>query len=133
VTDFSSLDIPFVAPVQANLDATYNWPLSNGALLSLNANVVYQDEAETAPFDTNGAAATPAVIRHPTNTQIEEKTIVNANVTYRDSDDRYHLTLYGRNLTDENTRIGSNSVADLWVMSFFSAPREIGFRIGANF
>lgn len=133
VTDFSSLDVPFAAPVQASLDATYDMEVGNGGMMSFNANVSYQDEAEGSPFDTNAAVLIPAVIRHPTNSQIEEYTLVNASVTYRPPSDNFYLTFYGRNLTDENTRIGANSVANLWVMSFFSPPRELGVRFGAKF
>jgi len=133
ITDFSSLDVPFSSPMQINVDATYEWPLSNGGTVSLNVNANFQDEAEGAPFDTNGAAAIPAVIRHPSHSQIEERTLVNASVTYRPSDDRFYITAFGQNLTDENTRIGANSVANLWVMSFFSPPRYLGVRFGTRF
>jgi iron complex outermembrane receptor protein len=133
LTDFSSLDIPFVSPVQLFVSATYDVPLGNTGSLALNLNVNYQDEAEGSPFDTNAAVEVPAVIRHPTNTQIEERTFVNASATFRPMNDRYYITVYGQNLTDENTRTGANSVADLWVMSFFTPPREIGIRIGAGF
>lgn len=133
VTDFSSLDVPFSAPVQFNIDATYDWPLDNGGNLSLNLNANYQDEAEGSPFDTNAAVLIPAVIRHPTNSQIEERTIVNASVTYTPASDNFYITAFGQNLTDENTRIGANSVANLWVMSFFSPPRLLGVKFGTRF
>ncbi len=133
VTDFSSLDVPFAAPMQFNFDATYEMPLSSGATLSMNLNANYQDEAEGSPFDTNAAVLVPAVIRHPTNSQIEERTLVNASVTFRPPSDKFYLTAFVQNLTDENTRIGANSVANLWVMSFFSPPRQVGVRFGTRF
>ena len=133
VTDFSSLDVPFSAPMQFSFDATYDMPLSNGGALSLNLNANYQDEAEGSPFDTNAAVLIPAVIRHPTNSQIEERTLVNASITFRPQSDNFYITAFGQNLTDENTRIGANSVANLWVMSFFSPPRMLGVRFGTRF
>lgn len=133
ITDFSSLDVPFAAPVQFNIDATYELPLDSGATLSMNLNANFQDEAEGSPFDTNAAVLLPAVIRHPTNSQIEERTLVNASVTFRPPSDNYYLTGFVQNLTDENTRIGANSVANLWVMSFFSPPRQVGIRFGTRF
>lgn len=133
ITDFSSLDIPFVSPLQVAVDATYDFQLAGGGTVALNLAVNYQDEAEGSPFDTNAAVLEPAVIRHPTNTQIEETTLVNASVTFRPANERYFITLFGQNLTDENTRIGANSVANLWVMSFFRPPRHYGIRIGTNF
>ncbi|MDH3690591.1 MAG: TonB-dependent receptor, partial [Gammaproteobacteria bacterium] len=133
VTDFSSLDIPFSAPVQASLSATYDWQFAGGSVLTLNAILNYQDEAEGSPFDTNAAVLIPAEIRHPTNTQIEERTLLNASATFRPPDDNYYITVYGRNLLDEQTRIGANSVANLWVMAFFSPPIEFGLRFGTEF
>jgi len=133
LTDFSSLDVPFSSPVQFNVDATYEWPLSNGGTVALNGNVSFQDEAEGSPFDTNAAVLIPAVIRHPTNSQVEEITMVNASITYRPQSDKFYITAFGQNLTDENTRTGANSVANLWVMSFFTPPRQLGVRLGARF
>ncbi|MBT7372007.1 MAG: hypothetical protein HN816_15250, partial [Gammaproteobacteria bacterium] len=91
------------------------------------------DEAEGSPFDTNAAAAIPAVIRHPSHAQIEERTLVNASITYRPASDNFYISAFGQNLTDENTRIGANSVGALWVMSFFSPPRQLGIRFGTRF
>lgn len=133
VTDFSDLDIPFASPLQVAIDVTYDFQLANGGVLALNLNANYQDEAEGSPFDPNAAEVIPAVIRHPTSSQIESRTLVNASATYRPADDQFYLTVFGANLTDENTRIAANSVSNLWVMSFYSPPRQIGFRIGTRF
>jgi len=132
VVDFSDLDVPFASPLQWSIDATYDFHLGGGTI-SLNANANYQDESETSPFDTNAAALDPVVVRHPTNTRIEERTLVNASATWRDADDRYYVTLYGANLTDEQKRVGANSVAFLWNFTYYGPPREYGIRIGANF
>ena len=61
--------------------------------------VHYQDEAETSPFDPN--AVNTGVARHPTFTQMEDRTLVNANVTYESPNERWFVTLWGKNLTDE--------------------------------
>ena len=140
IVDFSGLDIPFASPVQVNLDATYELPLTGGSSLTFNANVNYQDEAETSPFDSlasgGGSFLAPrpeVVVRQPTNTQIEERTMVNANVTWRDAEQRYYVTAYGRNLTDKTKRVGANSVAFLWNFTVYGPPREYGIRVGVNF
>jgi iron complex outermembrane receptor protein len=72
-------------------------------------------------------------VRNPTNTQIQKRTLVNANVTWRDADQRYYITAYGRNLTDEVKRVGANSVAFLWNFTVYGPPREFGVRVGVNF
>ncbi|TDJ41522.1 MAG: TonB-dependent receptor [Gammaproteobacteria bacterium] len=133
VVDFSDLDIPFASPLQLSIDGTYVFQLGNGGSITLNANANYQDDTETSPFDTNAAAEDPVVVRQPTNTKIEERTLVNASATWRDPDDRYYVSLYGTNLTDENKRVGANSVAFLWNFTYYGPPREYGIRIGANF
>jgi iron complex outermembrane receptor protein len=73
------------------------------------------------------------VVRHPTHTQIEKRTLVNASATWRDADERYYVTMYGRNLTNEIKRVGANSVAFLWNFTVYGPPREFGVRIGVNF
>ena len=140
IVDFGGLDIPFASPLQWNLDATYEVPLARGGSLAFNANANFQDEAETSPFDSlasgGGSFLAPraeVVVRQPTYTQIEKRTLLNASVTWRDAADRYYLTLYGRNLTNEHKRVGANSVAFLWNFTIYGPPREFGFRIGANF
>ncbi len=93
-TDFSDLDIPFAPQWQVGLDVTYDQDLGNGGVVVYNVNGNYQDEAETSPFDPN--AAQNDIVRHPTFTQIEERTLINASITYRDPNDKWYVTLYGR-------------------------------------
>ena len=140
IVDFGGLDIPFAAPLQWNLDATYEFPLSGGGSVAFNANANFQDEAETSPFDSlasgGGSFLAPraeVVVRQPTYTQIQKRTLVNASVTWRDADDRYYITAYGRNLTNEHKRVGANSVAFLWNFTYYGPPREYGLRLGVNF
>ncbi len=129
-TDFSDLDIPFAPEWQVGLDVTYDQDLGNGGVVVYNVNGNYQDEAETSPFDPN--AAENDIVRHPTNTQIEERTLINAAITYRDPTDRWHVTLYGRNLTDQQKRVTANSVAALWNFTQFSDPRQYGIQVGMS-
>lgn len=102
--------------------------------------IVTGTKRETSPFDSlasgGGSFLAPraeVVVRQPTNTQIEKRTLLNASVTWRDAADRCYITAYGRNLTDEHKRVGANSVAFLWNFTYYGPPREFGVRIGANF
>ena len=113
---------------------------ATGGSIALNGNVNFQDEAETSPFDSlaagGGSFLAPrdeVVVRQPTNTQIEKRTLVNASVTWRDANERYYVTAYGRNLTNEVKRVGANSVAFLWNFTVYGPPREFGVRVGVNF
>ena len=131
--DLSDLDIPFAPELQAYGEVSYNLPLANGASIEWMASFSYQDEAETSPFDPNAAARTAgAVARHPTYTQMEERTLVNANVTYTSADERYYVTLYGLNLTDEEYRVTANSVGALWNFTMYGAPMQWGMELGVT-
>ncbi len=129
--DLTGLDIPFAAEVQWGLEASYDTTLPNGGSLVGIVGVHYQDESETSPFDPNAAAA--GVARHPTFTQMEDRTLVHANITYHSPDERYYLTLYGKNLTNEEYRTTANSVGALWNFTMYGAPRQWGLELGFNF
>jgi iron complex outermembrane receptor protein len=131
--DLTGLDIPFAPEMQAYGEINYDMPLASGALISWSASVSYQDEAETSPFDPNAAGrANNRVARHPTYTQMEERTLVNANVTYTSPDDRYYITAYGLNLTDEEYRVTANSVGALWNFTMYGPPMQWGVELGVN-
>jgi iron complex outermembrane recepter protein len=117
--DRSNLTVPFSPKWQAALMANYEQPLAIGSL-TYNASVNFQDEAEASVFNS------PL-------TQMEERTLVDASVTYRDLEERYYLTLWGKNLTDERHRIGANSVAGLWNFTMYGRPRSYGLEAGVTF
>jgi iron complex outermembrane receptor protein len=96
---------------------TYDQELSSNGSLTYNVTANYQDEAQTQP--TN-----------PIYSQLQDRTLVNANVTWRDVEDKYWVTVYGKNLTDETHRVGSNSVAGLWNFTLYGAPLEYGIEAG---
>ncbi|MEQ8690286.1 MAG: hypothetical protein RIC89_05540 [Pseudomonadales bacterium] len=64
---------------------------------------------------------------------MEERTLVNANVTYLSADERYHITLYGKNLTNEEYRVSANSVGALWNFTQYGASRQWGVEFGVSF
>ena len=131
--DLSSLDIPFAAETQAGIEFIYSLQLDTNVASEVEFTVGahYQDEAETSPFDPNAAAA--GVVRHPTFTKMEERTLVNANVTFYSGDGRYQVTLFGKNLTNEEYRVSANSVGALWNFTQYGAPRQWGIEFGMNF
>ena len=129
-------------------EATYDQALGNGALVTYSVGVHYQSEAETSPFDPNAAtglnpiagaapagSATPfnIVARHPTYTEMEERTLLNANITYTSPNEKWYATLWGKNLLNETYRVGANSVGALWNFSVYGAPLQWGLELGINF
>ena len=72
------------------------------------------------------------MIRQKANTQAEERTLVNAFITWEASDN-ISLTLWGRNLTDETYRVSANPVATLWNFARYGAPMSVGVRARFNY
>ncbi len=116
--DLSNLGVPFSPEWKWAVSATYDQRLPVGTLV-YNVNVNYQDEAEMSVFNSP-------------RTQMTERTLWDANITYRGPEDRYYVTLWGKNLTDERYRIGANSVAGLWNFTMYGRPRSYGLEVGVT-
>ena len=118
-TDFSGFGLPFSPDLSWAISLTYDQNLGDSGSITYNISADYQDEAQTQP--TN-----------PIYSQMEDRTLINANATWRDSADQYWFTVYGKNLGDETYRVGSNSVAGLWNFTLFGAPMEYGIEAGVR-
>ena len=114
---------------------TYIQDLASNASLSYSLNFHYMSEFETNPFPANaqGARNGVPIVIPKANTQGEERTLVNAHVSWRDASDKLEITLYGKNLADETYRVAANPVATLWNFSRHGPPREIGMQVGYKF
>ncbi len=117
--DFSNRDVPFSPEFKWGASATYEQEIAAGTL-TWNALYSHQDEVEMSVFNS------PL-------TQMSEWDIIDANVTYRPSDERYFVTLWGKNLTDERTRMAANSVAGLWNFTMYGRPLSYGLELGVSF
>jgi NADH dehydrogenase FAD-containing subunit len=58
---------------------------------------------------------------------------IDGNITFRPSNERYSVTVWAKDLTDERTRIAANSVAGLWNFTMYGRPRSHGIEIGVYF
>ena len=132
--DLSGLSVPFSPETTAGLSATYYQDLQSGGSLTYNVNLHYRDEFEVNPLPANAAGGTPENpnILQKRNTQVEERTLVNAYVTW-DINDNVALTLWGRNLTDEVKRVSANPVGTLWNFGRYAPPMSIGVKADFNF
>jgi iron complex outermembrane receptor protein len=117
--DLTQFELPFSPEWKAGLDVSRDIVLDAGTV-TLNANLNYQSESETDVF--NGL-----------NTQMEERTLLGAAVTYRDPEERWSATLFGTNLTDETYRVAALPVAGLWNFTNYGAPRQIGVSVNLKF
>ena len=134
--DLSGLRVPFSPELTYALGATFFQDLRNGATVTYNLNMHYQDDAETSPFPANfqgaDASGSPVIVQKA-NTQMEERTLVNGYITYTGPNGGVEVSVYGKNLGNETYRVAANPVATLWNFTRHGAPREYGVQIGYNF
>lgn len=117
--DLSCLDIPFSPELKYGISVTYEHEFMQGRLV-WNTNFNHQDENEFSVFNS------PL-------TQMSERDLWDANVTYHDGDERYRVTLWTKNLLDERYRTAANSVAGLWNFTMFGRPRSYGLEFSVHF
>ena len=134
--DLTSMDVPFSPELTMGIGATYDLPLASGATLIFNLSAHYQDEFATASFPANYQGADSngdPIIKQKQNTSSEERTLVDGYIKYIDQNERFDVTAYGKNLTDETWRNSAQPVSNLWTWAGYGPPREIGVRVGINF
>ena len=129
--DLSNMDVPFSPELNAGLALTYFWEIGDYGMLTLNGSVHYQDEMETQPYPAD--AQPDGVIKPKRFTQVEERTLVDGYVQWESPEQRWNVTAYGKNLTDETWRQSANAVAGLWNFTRYSPPRQYGVRVGYSF
>jgi iron complex outermembrane receptor protein len=94
-----------------------------GGRLDWAADINYEDEAV---YSYTAVPDTP-------NGMTDDRTLLNASVTYTSRNDLWWLRAYGKNLTDEEYRIGELAVGGLWVMTYWGEPRVLGIEAGMKF
>ncbi len=121
--DLSGRPVQRVPEWLLGFDATYVHHFQNDSDVALNFRVSYEDDSVQSYGDGGDQF----------NTIRNEKTLVDASIKYSSPGDKYYVKLVGKNLTDERYRTGSLSVATIWVMSAYGAPRWFGGEFGMNF
>lgn len=118
--DLSGLRVPYSAKWNVGGGVTYEWLVGSAGSILTNVNVHYRSSASFSPFDS-------------LYTELEARTLLGANVTWKEPDGRWRVTLYGANLLNEVYRVTANSVAGLWNFTQYGDPREIGVEMGFSF
>ncbi len=101
---------------------TYLQSLGNGGNLEWNLRFSFEDESVSSYSDLGSDF----------NTILQARELLDASITYRDSQDRYYFKVLGSNLTDDRYRTGSLDVSGVWVMSAYGAPRYFGVEFGTK-
>jgi iron complex outermembrane receptor protein len=122
--DFSGRDVVRSPELTAGLDVTYLQDLSNGARMRYNLSFNFEDQNTYYYNDDIGSEF---------DTVLEERTILNANVTYRSPDDRYYVSVFGKNLTDDRYKTAAQAVGALWTFANYGPPRVYGIEAGFSF
>ena len=84
--DNSAFDIQLSPKFNASIAGTYNHSLANGGTVVANANYTYVDDLFTDHLE----------LSHRPSVEI-----LNASISYESPGDRYRVSLFGTNLTDE--------------------------------
>jgi len=92
-TDRSGLDVPFSPDLKYMISLNYFTELEE-MNITWNSSYVYTDE-QKATLPTNTGAFNPEVV-------LPDYAILNASIKFSFDDDNFHITLIGRNLTDES-------------------------------
>ena len=109
--------LSYAPDTSINLGLTYTTPVSFGGNISASVDASYRSRVYYREFDQKGDSTDPY-------------TIVNLNVNWQSSDDRYAARLFVRNVTDEEyvTNIqGSNTTYGR--QGTWNMPRQVGMEV----
>lgn len=119
--DCTSLDVKRTPEMTASLGGTFNLPLADmGGSLDFNLNATYTDSFYNDIFNT-------------TASEHEEVTLLNASVSYVTDGEDLRVSVFGRNITDEQYQTSGLGVANLWSFSTFGNPATYGLEVEAKF
>lgn len=119
--DQTGLDLANAPEKSASLLIDYDIPLSDLGILILHGDWRYTDE-----YNTWGRSNNAGFYR-------DDVTIFNAHISFTDSDERYKVTVYGRNLSDEEVISGAVVTGANPITRFYQPPREGGIELIYNF
>ena len=121
--DLSTAPLDRAPKWQWALDGTYTAALTDQWKVTLNGNVNY----------TGRNLFTQSITDPRDNTFLRARTLLNASITFAESDDKYWLRLVGKNLTDKRYETASQVVGGLWTFTLYGPPRYYGVEAGLKF
>ena len=134
--DCSGFDLPGTPDISFNIQSTYNVPLANGGKLELNGLFSYVDQFDHAtygayPAGGTGAGAYPAGIgRAPFQKATET---LNMSVTFHAPDDAFYVSVWGKDLFNQNDIFRNVSTTSFGYYSMLSRGTTAGVTIGTKF
>lgn len=119
--DFSGHPLPLVPKYTANTSLTYSYELSNGFTIKPSADFNYQSETQSRHFND------PVEL-------LEARKLLNARFEVLSPDERISVSLWGKNLLDEEYRLKRNNDVAFagGIMEKRGRPRTYGVSVSYN-
>ena len=111
--DLTHLDLSNAPKRSGSLLVTYDIPTEYGVV------TLYGDARYTNRYNTWGRSNDPLFYR-------DSVTLVNAHISFMDDDDRYQITAFVTNLTDEEVISGAVATGANPITQFYQPPRQYG-------
>ncbi len=110
-------ELPRLAPTNYNVGFSWDFPLSSG-LINIAANHSFREEH---PYND-------------ANTEIfADQRRTNASVNWFSADDKWSVSLYGKNLEDEANWGNLTSIAGLWTAGPMKPGRQLGVEVNFRY
>lgn len=119
-TDSSGLDLANAPEWSGSLSVDYAIPVSFGEVK------LHGDARYSSRFNTWGRSNLPGYYR-------DEVVLLNASIAIAGEDERWKITLYGTNLTDQDVISGATNAGATPISQFYQAPREFGVDLSFKF
>jgi len=113
---------PLTPDLTFSISPEYTMQMNNGADLVFRLDYSYRDKMWGEPSNDPGRF-----------TQIESRTLVNADIAYHSPDGRWTLAAYGRNITDEKYSNAKLLPSDYVLIILSNDRSEFGIRYVYNF
>lgn len=134
--DCSNTDLPATPDYMFNIQASYALPLASGGKIEFNSLFTYLDSFDQAshgfyPAGVAGGVAYPggegrAPVQKPTET-------LNASVTFHAPDDAFYVSLWGKDLFDQNDVFRNVSTTTFGYYTVLTRGLTAGITIGTKF
>lgn len=118
--DSSGLDLSNAPKWSGSLSVDYAIPTSFGEIK------LHSDARYSSRFNTWGRNNNPGYYR-------DEVVLLNASIAVAGEDERWKVTLYGTNLTDQEVISGATNAGATPINQFYQAPREFGVDLAFKF
>lgn len=118
--DNAHLSLPYAPKWDGQLGVRYNFAAANAGFVHLEASANYTSAQETNLLNYDFSDRKPM-------------TTFDASISFEDMDERYRVTLWGRNLTNEVHRLFAQVVNPHFTFTFPTPPRTYGVTMQAKF